>query len=268
MILRAPSDTGQLTDAAAEIYDTVFVPALFGQFAPWLVDGAQILPGERVLDVGCGTGIAAVAAKRRTGPEGPVVGVDINDAMLTRARLNNADINWIKAPAEELPFEDGLFDATLCQFALMFLEDRAAALREMARVTRPGGRIALLVWATVAQTPGYRELIPLLREVSGDAAADALTAPFALGDPNDVFAAFAQAGLAAPSARDIVGTARHPSLEAWLDTELGGWTLAAHVTPTQVATLKRAAQERLAHHVGPDGRIEFPAPARRYIVDL
>ncbi len=261
------ADTGQVSRSAAEIYDTVFVPALFGQFAPWLADAARIAPGERVLDVGCGTGIAARAAQAKTGPRGLVAGVDINDGMLARARRNGTGIAWHKAPAEALPFGDAGFDATLCQFALMFLENRTEALKEMARVTRPGGRIAVLVWATVDESPGYRDLVPLLREFAGDAAADALTAPFVLGMEADVAAALADAGLAPPAPRDMIGTARHPSLDAWIDTELGGWTLAEHVTPPQIAALKAAARERLVHHVGPGGKVAFPAPARLYLVD-
>lgn len=261
------AETGQVSRSAAEIYDTVFVPALFGQFAPRLADAAQIRTGERVLDVGCGTGIAAIAAKARTGPSGAVTGVDINDGMLARARLGHADIAWTRAAAEALPFEAAKFDAVLCQFALMFLEDRAAALREMVRVTRPGGRIALLVWAAVEDTPGYRDLIPLLRATAGDAAADALTAPFVLGDRDAVAEVFAVAGLAPPEPRALTGTARHPSLDAWLDTELGGWTLGDLVTPEAVADLKRTARDRLAEYVGTDGRVAFPAPAWLYLME-
>lgn len=266
MNARPQAETGQVIASAAEIYDAVFVPALFAQFAPILAEAAGIGPGARVLDVGCGTGVAALAAVGRAGSGGQVTGIDINPAMLAVARRKSATVRWIEAPAEALPFADESFDAVLCQFALMFLADRTAALREMRRVLRPGGRIALLVWDAVERTPGYRDLVALLGEIVGPAAAEALRAPFCLGDPAAITAELAAAGLAADEMRTVTGTARHPSLDAWIDTEIGGWTLAGTVDAATLARLKAAAHDRLARYVGPDGAIAFPAPAHLAIV--
>lgn len=262
------AEAGQLNRSAAEIYDTVFVPAMFGQFAPKLADAAELDPAERVLDVACGTGIAALEALARVGPAGHVAGVDINPGMIERARAKSGAVDWREAPAEALPFPDSAFDAVLCQFGLMFLEDRTQALEEMARVTRPGGRIALLVWETLANSPGYAHLVPLLREIAGDAAADALTAPFVLGARGDVGAELGAAGLSAPAPLSLTGTARHPSLDGWIDTEIGGWTLADLVSADQVTALKRHARNRLANFVRADGTVAFPAPALCYVVPV
>lgn len=260
------AETGQVSSSAAEIYDRHFVPALFGQFAPMLAEAAGIEPGESVLDVACGTGIAALAAAELAGPTGRVAAIDINPGMLAVARRKSGTIDWIEAPAERLPFADAAFDVVLNQFALMFLADRTRALSEMTRVTRPGGRIVLLIWEALDRSPGYAELVPLLREIVSEEAAVALTAPFILGEVTAIEAELKAAGLAIAERRILTGTARHPSLDGWLDTEIGGWTLADMVSDDQLRRLKDAARSRLSDHIGADGRVAFPAPAHLVIV--
>ncbi len=257
------AERGQVSLDAAEIYERDFVPALFGQFAPILVDAAGITAGETVTDIGCGTGIVARAAAARGAR---ATGVDINPGMLAVARRHAPDIRWIEAPAEALPLADGSADAVLCQFALMFLANRQVALREMARITRPGGRIALMTWEAVERTPGYDRLIPLLDEVVGPEAARALSAPFALGDPEAIRAELDRAGLAIGSHTVVTGTARHPSLDGWIETEIGGWTLADMVSDKQRDRLKASARDRFADLVTPGGSLAFPAPAHLVIV--
>ena len=262
MATRTKAEAGQVSLSAAEIYDRDFVPALFGQFAPMLVEAARIGAGERVLDIGCGTGIAALAAAGR-GAE--ATGVDINAGMLAVARRKAPDVSWIEAPAEDLPFVDDAFDVVLCQFALMFFADRSRALREMARVTRPGGRIALMTWEAAERSPGYDRLIPLLAEVAGPEAAAALSAPFVLGDPAAIEAELGSAGLTPTDHRVFTGTARHASLDDWIETEIGGWTLAEMVSGDQKRTLKTRARDIFSDLVVFDGSLAFPAPAHLVI---
>ncbi|MDI3337003.1 methyltransferase domain-containing protein [Defluviimonas aestuarii] len=255
---------GQVSMSAAEIYDRDFVPALFGQFAPMLAEAAGIKAGDTVLDVACGTGIAALAAFERGAAS--VTGVDINPGMLAVARAKTDRVDWVEGAAEALPFDDGRFDVTLCQFALMFLADRTRALREMARVTCPGGRIALLTWEALGRSPGYDQLVPLLREIVGPTAADALSAPFVLGNMTDIEAELGRAGLKMAEHRILTGTARHASLDGWIDTEIGGWTLAELVSPDQLVTLKAAAASLFPQYVSGDGRVAFPAPAHLILI--
>ncbi|WP_291337221.1 methyltransferase domain-containing protein [Albidovulum sp.] len=260
------AEAGQVSASAAEIYDREFVPALFGQFAPMLVEAVRLKPGESVLDVACGTGTVALAAEGHCGQDSRIAAVDINPGMLAVARRKSPRIAWQEAAAEALPFDDDTFDATLCQFALMFFADRTKALREMARVTKPGGRIAISVFESVERSPAYDRLVPLLGDVVGPKAAAALSAPFCLGDPAAVTAELAAAGLTADEVRPCTGTARHASLDAWLDTEIGGWTLAEMVSADQLGRIKEAARDALGAHVGADGSVAFPAPARVLII--
>ena len=146
----------------AEIYEQCFVPALFQQWAPVIADAAAIAPGQRVLDVACGTGVLACAAAERVGPGGAVAGLDANPQMLEVARRKRSDVEWVEGRAERLPFPDQHFDAVVSQFGFMFFEDRVGALREMMRVLRPGGRLAVAVCDALAQSPGYSAFAAVL----------------------------------------------------------------------------------------------------------
>lgn len=123
-IAKTGAERGQVNTAAAEIYDTFFVPALFDQFPESILDHAGVASGDRILDVGCGTGIVARAARPRVGASGAVAAVDPNEGMLAVARRSDPSIDWHSASAESLPFGDHSFDHTICQFAAMFFTDR------------------------------------------------------------------------------------------------------------------------------------------------
>lgn len=97
---------GQVTSSAAEVYEEFFVPALFDQWAGRVADAARLGPGDRVLDVACGTGVLAREALGRVQPGGSVVGLDPNEGMLTVARRKEPRIEWRRGRAEDLPFGD------------------------------------------------------------------------------------------------------------------------------------------------------------------
>lgn len=252
------AEKGQVTASAAEIYDRRFVPALFGQFAPRLVAFAGVAPGTRVLDAATGTGIVALAA---AGAGADVTGLDINPGMLAVARRKSAAIDWVEGDVAALPFPDAAFDTVLCQFALMFVPDRPQALAEMLRVLKPGGTLAVAVFDALERTPAYCDLVPLLGRIVGPGAAEALSAPFVLGDAHALAAEIGAAGATVARVEAVTGTARHPSLDAWLDTEIGGWTISEMVSEGQLAALKEAAHRLFARHEAADGTASFPAPA-------
>jgi ubiquinone/menaquinone biosynthesis C-methylase UbiE len=140
----------QVAGSAPEVYERELVPAVFGPWAPILIDLAQPKLGERVVDIACGTGVIARTAAVKVGPTGVVAGVDLNPGMLTVARSlkptdDAASVHWHEASADRLPLPDGSFDIAYCQLGLQFFADRPAALREMRRVLSSGGRLALMV---------------------------------------------------------------------------------------------------------------------------
>src|SRR5687768_9630852 len=180
-------------------FENLFVPALFQEWAPRVCSAAKLRAGDRVLDVACGTGVVAREAARRVGPAGSVTGLDLNLGMLAVAKRLRPDIVWRQGDAGSLPFDAGAFDAVVSQFGLMFFADRVGAIREMARVLAPGGRLAVAVWDSLDRTPAYAAEVALLERMAGPAAADALRFPFCLGDTGQLAGLFSAAGL--PAAR-------------------------------------------------------------------
>jgi ubiquinone/menaquinone biosynthesis C-methylase UbiE len=253
--------TGQVTRGAADVYEEFFVPALFQEWAPRVAEAARLAPGQTVLDVACGTGVLAREAATRVSPGGSVTGLDRNEGMLAVARRRAPAIEWRQGRAESLPFAERAFDAVVSQFGLMFFEDRSAALKEMWRVLRPGGRLAVAAWDAIEHSPGYADMTKLLQRLFGERIADELRAPFALGDPGIFRSLFATAGIANVEIRTLDGTARFPSLESWVHTDVKGWTLADLIDDTQYRTLLRQAAEGLQRYVQPDGTVAFSAPA-------
>ncbi|MDQ3623012.1 MAG: class I SAM-dependent methyltransferase [Verrucomicrobiota bacterium] len=255
------TERGQVTRSAAEVYEDFFVPALFQQWASRVADAAGIQSGHRVLDVACGTGVVACVAAARVGSQGSVAGIDINEGMLAVASGKAPHIDWRRGPAEALPFTNDRFDAVVCQFGLMFFEDPRAALQEMWRVLRPTGRLAVAVWDSVESSPGYAALTRLVLRLFGSQAADALRAPFKMGDARLLSSLFAEAGIAGAQVTKHAGTARFPSLQSWLFTEIKGWVLAGVLDDAQFELLLRNAEETLESFVAADGTVAFDAPA-------
>jgi demethylmenaquinone methyltransferase / 2-methoxy-6-polyprenyl-1,4-benzoquinol methylase len=130
-------------DRIAPIYDVMNRVMTAGLDRRWrrLAVRAVVWPGDRVLDACCGTGDLAVEAERRGGR---VVGLDFSERMLERARLKSGTIEWVQGDALDLPFGDGEFDAATVGFGVRNLDDLERGLRELARVLRPGGKIAVL----------------------------------------------------------------------------------------------------------------------------
>jgi SAM-dependent methyltransferase len=246
------TDRGQVSAAAAEVYDTFFVPALFEQWTADVLDVADVGSGHRVLDVGCGTGVLARAAHGRVGPQGHVAGLDPNDGMLAVARRTEPRIEWQIGSADELPYPDHSFDRTVSQFALMFFTDREGALREMSRVTRPDGRVAIAAWDGLDHNRGYARLADLVERLFGSEAADAIRVPFQLGD-RDLLMELAATALSDPTVTSHTGVARFESVHAWLHTEIRGWTLADTIDDQGFATLLDAARAELADLVDDSG---------------
>jgi ubiquinone/menaquinone biosynthesis C-methylase UbiE len=133
---------------APENYERFFVPAIGAPLATDLIRLAALRPGERVLDVACGTGVVARLAARQVGATGTVAGLDVNPGMLAVARSITSpgtSIEWYEASTESMPLPAEAFDVVLCQLSLQFMSDKLAALQEMRRVLVHGGRMFLNV---------------------------------------------------------------------------------------------------------------------------
>lgn len=255
------SDRGQVSGSAAEVYETFFVPALFGVWAAPVLDRAAPPKGGALLDIACGTGVLARSARERMGQDAKIVGLDRNTGMLAVAAAQEPDIDWREGMAEKLPFSDAVFDAVVSNFGLMFFEDRTAALEEIYRVLRPGGRMVVAVWGTLSETPGYAAMVALLERLFGAEVADALRAPYVLGERAALMELAVAADLPSAEVETLAGEACFSSLDDWIHTDVKGWTLADMIDDAQFQILKKEASSALASFVDSDGQVRFAAPA-------
>jgi len=236
----------QIPLGVAEVYEERFVPALFADWAPAVADAAGLVPGQQVLDVACGTGILARTAADRVGAEGGVTGLDLNRAMLTVAERVRPDLDWRQGDAQALPFADGSFDRVVCQMALMFFPDRSAAVREMARVVRPGGMVTLMAPATLADAqPAWGPFVQVVVRHAGPEAADLMNTYWSAGDLDGLTGLLTDAGLDIVTSVTREGTARFGSIDQMITTEVESTPLVQRLTPQAYQQIRADAREAL-----------------------
>ncbi len=182
------------------VYEELLVPRVFEPWSKLLLSEAKLSSGESVLDVACGPGTVARMASERVGPKGRVTATDISPPMLDIARSKphspgGAPIDYVESPASPLKVKDASYDLTVCQQGLQFFPERVEALKEMARATRPGGRIAVAVWGSLKQNPLFGEIHAALQDTLPSTIADLMKAPFSLNDPDQLQALGEEAGL-------------------------------------------------------------------------
>jgi SAM-dependent methyltransferase len=204
-----------------QTYEAQLVPRIFRPWAERLVKAANLMAGERVLDIACGTGIVARTAAFRVGPGGTVVGVDINPAMLEVAREVAAGwrlpIEYIEDNAQTLPLLDASFDVAFCQQGLQLFADRRAAMKEAHRVLTPRGRAIFAVWRGIEHHRAMDVLDGVLARHLDPEVLEGSNAPFWLGNIEEVRALFQGAGFSRVHIRISVREARFPSPESMLD---------------------------------------------------
>jgi demethylmenaquinone methyltransferase/2-methoxy-6-polyprenyl-1,4-benzoquinol methylase len=211
MVGTDPARVRTMFDRIAPVYDlmnTVMTAGIDGRWRRAAIAAAALRPGDRVLDVATGTGKLALGAATAVGANGEVVGLDASPRMLTRARAaeRGSAVRWLEADAMAMPFDDRSFDAVTIGFGLRNLPDTDAALHEMARVLRPGGRLVVL---EIAEPPRglarllfltwFRRIVPFLGRLAGQPVAYAYL-PDSLRRyprPDDVAARMGAAGLEA-----------------------------------------------------------------------
>jgi ubiquinone/menaquinone biosynthesis C-methylase UbiE len=255
-----PSTAWQLDHDSAAAYERYLVPAIFAPFARSLVELTAPAPGERVLDVACGTGVVARHAAQAVGPHGRVVGVDVNPGMLAVAASLAPGIDWRQADACRLPFDDGVFDVALCEQALMFFPDRAAALGEMRRVLAPGGRVALSVWRGLEHNWFYAAFAAALERHAGAEAAAMMRSPFPDWGAGELRSALEEAGFAEVRIRLEIEAEAWPSPAELLRREAASSPLAGPIGALPAAD-REALIGDLAHALRDyidDDRVVFP----------
>lgn len=252
------SETGQISEDAAKIYEEVYLPALFQEWCPLVLEAAKVKSGHHIIDVACGTGALTIAVSEHIGSEGTVVGIDINEGMLRIARSKSSTVEWFNAPAEALPFDDGHFDCVVSQFGLMYFENQESAIREMMRVLRQGGLLTMAVWDKLDNNPGLAAEENLWQQVFGDEVDET---PYRLGDKATLENLFKSSGVTDIQITTHEGTALFDSIESWVHTGAKGWTEDDTLSDDQLKLLLKTAKEELASYKTAKGTVAFPTSA-------
>lgn len=237
-----------------------------------LVELLDPIEGEHLLEVAAGPGDTGLLAARRLGPDGRLLSTDAIPGMVESARrraqeLGVENVEFLVADAAALPLPSAAFDAALCRFGVMLVPDCDRAARELCRVVRGGGRVAVAVWAEAERNPWI--------SVTSRAALDLGLAepvdpeapgPFRLSAPGRLHGVLEGAGLTVELEDEVDVTWVAASLDEWwaitLDTSRGLATLAERLTSDALATVRTRAEERLADFVAPDGSLAVPGVAR------
>lgn len=237
-------------DLATPAYDDGCVP-LLAPHAAACVDALGLAPGERVLDAATGPGTAAFLAAERVGSGGAVVGSDIAEKMVQLAAARAAErglaqLTFRRGDLETPLFEAGSFDAATCVFGLMFAADGRAAIRELARVVRPGGRLAVAVWGRRARC-GWAEVFPI---VERHVTSDVCPLFFGLGNPGALRMALEDAGFEDVRERREDSVLRWPDPERALDAMLAGGAVALAYTKF-APEVREAVRREYAESIAP-----------------
>jgi ubiquinone/menaquinone biosynthesis C-methylase UbiE len=259
------SSQWQFVGNVPENYERYLVPSIFAPWALDLVEVAALQPGERVLDIACGTGIVARTAARTFIGGVSVVGVDLSAAMLEVARSAAKDegaiAEWREGSAVKLPLADATFDVAFCQQGLQFFPDRPTTLRETRRILAASGRLVLSVWREIDRSPGFAVLADALTHHIGPEAGALMTSgPFVLSSSEALRTLIAEAGFSDITIRSALKTLRFPSPDEFAVRYISGSALASLVDGADDharAAFLAEVKEKLHRYVDDQG-LAFP----------
>ena len=201
-------------------------------------------------------------ALSRTGPRGRVVGIDPAAGMLAVAEEIEPGINWILCGAEALELGDEAFDHLVSQFGMMFFQDRQKSAAEMYRVLKPGGTLAISIWNALEENPAYVDVVAILEEKVGTAAADALRLPFLL-KAGGVTGVLDNCGFTDIAVETKVEFARFPSSRDMVEAELRGWLplFDIHLNDAEISDVLTESDTTLSKYANSSGEAVFPTSA-------
>ena len=237
----------QLEGNAPLAYDTQIVNVFLQHYSRRLVELAAIKPGDRVLDVACGTGVVTRLVANKIGSAGQIVGFDLNPGMIARARASPgtpASIEWRVGSATDMPFAHATFDCVICQHGLQFIRDKAAAVSEMHRVLADRGRAVISVWRSIEHCPWQAAIANAVERNVGSEQAAQIRSAFSFGDADQLQQLIVAAGFRGVEIRIDRETIRHASIAEYVPGYISATPVAA-----AVAAFDKEAQEKITGDV-------------------
>ena len=265
--MTATHELPAITDDIVKMHTDYLVPAIYAQWAHHTAELAEIDVGQTVLDVACRTGTLTRTALQEVGPTGKVVGLDHNAKMLATARRLAPKIEWQPGDAALLPFENDSFDRVMCQFALMFIKNRVAAIKEMLRVCRPGGLVAIAIWAPLDHSKAYSKLLDLTKKFAGPKTAMKLSEPWSLGNPGLMDSLLLSANVKEYECHERPGVAIFPSIETFVETHLRATGEFHSISGEVFAELLYAAKFEMRPFMTADGKVAAALDADVFLVN-
>ncbi|HMJ73119.1 MAG TPA: class I SAM-dependent methyltransferase [Solirubrobacterales bacterium] len=238
--------------------------------AAWMLDVADLHPGERVLELACGAGRVGLQAASMVGPDGAVLCSDFSEAMvaavderIARMGLTNADTRILDA--HHLALGEGeTFDLVLCRFGYMLMADPLQALTESGRVLRPGGRLVLAVWGSAEKNPWISTIFDaVMTHLNAPPPEPGTPGPFSLSAAGHLQEMLERAELAEVDITEIETEQTYESLEAWWEylREVSGplTALLAALPDADLKAIRTAAVSGAQDFMADDGSVVFPA---------
>ncbi len=261
-----PRKNAKFDGTIPEMYDRLLGPLLFEPFAIDLARRAGALKPQNVLEVAAGTGIATRQLLQTLPRTSRLTVTDLNDPMVAHARRRtgeDARVSWRQADAMELPFDDGEFDAVVCQFGIMFFPDKPRGMREFHRVLSAGGNLLLSTWDSIDRNPPGAIIHAALAEIFPEDPPDFYRVPFSMWDVNALRALAAEAGFRNVKIETLTLEGTSPSADDAAIGLVGGNPVINAIrerAPERVATVEARTRERLAERFG-TGEIRVPVRA-------
>jgi ubiquinone/menaquinone biosynthesis C-methylase UbiE len=264
-----PRQHATFNGAIPEMYDRLLGPLLFEPFAIDLARRIETLKPQNVLEVAAGTGRVTREMLKTLPRSSRLTVTDLNDPMIDYARSQvgeDARVSWRQADAMEQPFDDGEFDAVVCQFGIMFFPDKPRGMREFHRVLAEGGNLLLSVWDSLDRNPPQAAIRIALAEAFPEDPPDFYDVAFSMCDVNALRKLAAEAGFRNVKIETITVEGRSPSAADAATGLVGGNPVINAIRdrePELVSTVEKRTRDRLAERFGTG---EIKVPLRAHVV--
>ncbi|MGI9622224.1 MAG: class I SAM-dependent methyltransferase [Acidimicrobiales bacterium] len=251
-------------NSSATAYDERLVPWYFQHWANRMVELADLEPSGQIVDLACGSGMITRALLPSLGPAGTIAGIDLNPGMLAHAQstIDDARVSWHEADASSLPLDDASVDVLCCHQGLQFFPDRGAAIDEVHRILRPGGRIVVAVWGHLDGNPEVVAMSHAIGEFLGDDLGRAMTGPCGFPVPEELQQLLGDHGFVDTRVESVSEIARHPDVRDAMDGQFDALPISGSIEalgPARRTELLDRICEVLEPYVDENDALAIPA---------